>query len=419
MSELNLPSVRRRYYPVKTKLSAVRDRVINEMGYAEVLSKYEVKPSTFHVWLHKYKSRVLSEEQHKRLSSRNYKMLYPMTDQERAELETLRQEVEKQKILVEAHELMLELARERLHVDVKKKLRGDAISGIVERQKERGGKAVTEHLCNSLGYSKQAYYKSLRADRGGEERERYVLSIVQDIRRDMPNLGVNKLWNMLGSNGLPVGRDWLYRLLHLHDLMIKQKKYRVITTDSRAWHRQFPNLVKGFRVTRPNQVWVSDITYLSTSAGFVYLSLVTDAYSRRITGWEVHPTLDSSGPVKALCRALATLPPNFSDKLVHHSDRGGQYCSSLYTGILKEHGIQVSVTQDGSPYDNGIAERVNGILKREWLNDMVLRDIDQARMQVERIIGIYNTRRPHMAIGLKVPDQAHRDKKELFARVMY
>lgn len=123
--------------------------------------------------------------------------------------------------------------------------------------------------------------------------------------------------------------------------------------------------------------------------------------------------------MKALCRALATLPPNFSDKLVHHSDRGGQYCSSLYTGILKEHGIQVSVTQDGSPYDNGIAERVNGILKREWLNDMVLRDIDQARTQVERIIGIYNTRRPHMAIGLKVPDQAHRDKKELFARVMY
>ena len=148
---------------------------------------------------------------------------------------------------------------------------------------------MTEHLCNSLGYSKQAYYKSLRADRGGEERERYVLSIVQDIRRDMPNLGVNKLWNMLGSNGLPVGRDWLYRLLHLHDLMIKQKKYRVITTDSRAWHRQYPNLVKGLRVTRPNQVWVSDITYLSTSAGFVYLSLVTDAYSRRSRGGKFTP----------------------------------------------------------------------------------------------------------------------------------
>lgn len=135
MSELNLPSVRRRYYPVKTKLSAVRDRVINEMGYAEVLSKYEVKPSTFHVWLHKYKSRVLSEEQHKRLSSRNYKMLYPMTDQERAELETLRQEVEKQKILVEAHELMLELARERLHVDVKKNYEEMLLAGLLRDRK--------------------------------------------------------------------------------------------------------------------------------------------------------------------------------------------------------------------------------------------------------------------------------------------
>lgn len=135
MSELNLPSVRRRYYPVKTKLSAVRDRVINEMGYAEVLSKYEVKPSTFHVWLHKYKSRVLSEEQHKRLSWRNYKMLYPMTDQERAELETLRQEVEKQKILVEAYELMLELARERLHVDVKKNYEEMLLAGLSRDRK--------------------------------------------------------------------------------------------------------------------------------------------------------------------------------------------------------------------------------------------------------------------------------------------
>ena len=137
MSELNFPPVRRRYYAVKTKLSAVRDRIINEMGYAEVLAKYEVKPSTFHVWLHKYKSRVLSEEQHKRLSSRNYKMLYPMTDQERAELESLRQEVEKQKILVEAYELMLELARERLHVDVKKNYEEMLLAGL-SRDKKSG-----------------------------------------------------------------------------------------------------------------------------------------------------------------------------------------------------------------------------------------------------------------------------------------
>ena len=223
------------------------------MGYAEVLSKYEVKPSTFHVWLHKYKSRVLSEEQHKRLSSRNYKMLYPMTDQERAELETLRQEVEKQKILVEAYELMLELARERLHVDVKN-YEEMLLAGLSRDRKNGEDKAVTEHLCNSLGYSKQAYYKSLRADRGGEERERYVLSIVRIFAVTCLTSGLINCGTCWGSNGLPVGRDWLYRLLHLHDLMIKQKKYRVITTDSRAWHHQFPNLVKGFRVARPNQV---------------------------------------------------------------------------------------------------------------------------------------------------------------------
>ena len=108
---------------------------------------------------------------------------------------------------------------------------------------------------------------------------------------------------MLNDNGLPVGRDWLFRLLHRHDLLVKMKKYRVVTTDSRAWRHQYPNLVKGYCVERANQVWVSDITYLVTGKGVVYLSLVTDAYSRRIMGWEVYPTLDSAGPVKP-CTAL-------------------------------------------------------------------------------------------------------------------
>lgn len=120
---------------------------------------------------------------------------------------------------------------------------------------------MTEYLCTSLGYSKQAYYKSLRSCNDKEERERYVLSIVEELRRDLPRLGVYKLWRMLNDNGLPVGRDWLFRLLHRHDLLVKMKKYRVVTTDSRAWRHQYPNLVKGYCVERANQVWVSDITY--------------------------------------------------------------------------------------------------------------------------------------------------------------
>ena len=190
---------------------------------------------------------------------------------------------------------------------------------------------MTEYLCTSLGYSKQAYYKSLRSCNDKEEGERYVLSIVEELRRDLPRLGVYKLWRMLNDNGLPVGRDWLFRLLHRHDLLVKMKKYRVVTTDSRAWRHQYPNLVKGYRVERANQVWVSDITYLVTGKGFVYLSLVTDAYSRRIMGWEVYPTLDSAGPVKALYRALETGGAVSFKDLIHHSDRSGQYCSALYT----------------------------------------------------------------------------------------
>lgn len=278
---------------------------------------------------------------------------------------------------------------------------------------------MTAYLCNSLGYSKQAYYKSLHSSNDEEERERYVLSIVEESRRDLPRLGVLKLWRMLTGNGLMVGRDWLSRLLHRHDLMVKMKKYRVITTDSRAWRHQYPNLVKGTRVERSNQVWVSDITYLSTGKGFVYLSLVTDAYSRRIMGWDVHPTLDSSGPVKALYHALETGEHGSFKDLIHHSDRGGQYCSALYTGILKLHGIRVSVTQDGSPYDNAIAERVNGILKREWLNDIPLKDIHDARKHVKRVIEIYNKKRPHLAVCCQVPEQAYKDKMKKFARVMF
>lgn len=278
---------------------------------------------------------------------------------------------------------------------------------------------LTGYLCTSLGYSKQAYYKSLRSSNEEEGRERYILSIVEEIRRDLPRLGVFKLWKMLNANGLIVGRDWLFRLLQRHDLLVKMKKYRVVTTDSRAWRRQYPNLVKGLRVERANQVWVSDITYLPTGKGFVYLSLVTDVYSRRIMGWEVHPTLDSSGPVKALYRALENGDVDTRQGLIHHSDRGGQYCSSVYTGILKLHRVGISMTQDGSPYDNAITERVNGILKREWLNDIHLKDIDDASKHVGRVIRLYNEKRPHLAVRGLVPERAYKDKSKKFARVMF
>lgn len=273
-------------------------------------------------------------------------------------------------------------------------------------------------LCRSLGYSKQAYYRGQRAG-SRQERDCYLAGLVEELREDMPRLGGLKLWKLLNDNGVRVGRDELYELLRRRGLLVKRSRKRVVTTDSRGWLRQHPNLVKGLEVNRPNQVWVSDITYVATRSGFVYLSLVTDAYSRRIMGWHVHSSLDSGGPLRALYRAVWQVEDPGLKGLIHHSDRGCQYCSTRYVDTLVDRGMRVSMTQDGSPYDNAIAERVNGILKREWLDGMEFAGLQEVKEAVERVVDVYNTRRPHLSLGLNTPEAVYRKEKEGFARVMY
>ena len=273
-------------------------------------------------------------------------------------------------------------------------------------------------LCRSFGYSKQAYYRSQRFF-SREERECYLVGLVEELRQDLPRLGGVKLWKLLNDNGVRVGRDELFRLLGRYGLLIKRRKRRAVTTDSKGWARQHPNLVKGLKVSRPNQVWVSDITYVTTRAGFVYLSLVTDAYSRRIMGWHVHATLDSGGPLRSLYRAICQVDDDGLKGLVHHSDRGCQYRSAQYVDTLSCKGIKTSMTQDGSPYDNASAERVNGILKQEWLDGEDFADLREVREKVEEVVRLYNTRRPHMAIGLNTPEKAYTLALEGFERKMY
>ena len=273
-------------------------------------------------------------------------------------------------------------------------------------------------LCRSFGYSKQAYYRSQRFF-SREERECYLVGLVEELRQDLPRLGGVKLWKLLNDNGVRVGRDELFRLLGRYGLLIKRRKRRAVTTDSKGWARQHPNLVKGLKVSRPNQVWVSDITYVTTRAGFVYLSLVTDAYSRRIMGWHVHATLDSGGPPRSLYRAICQVDDDGLKGLVHHSDRGCQYRSAQYVDTLSCKGIKTSMTQDGSPYDNAIAERVNGILKQEWLDREDFADLREVREKVEEVVRLYNTRRPHMAIGLNTPEKVYTLALEGFERKMY
>jgi putative transposase len=220
-------------------------------------------------------------------------------------------------------------------------------------------------VCRQLGYSKQAYYKSLSRQKAASSQLQQIKQKVLAVRHRLPRLGTRKLYKILGEElrqeGLKIGRDGLFALLRQESLLVVRKRKYVSTTDSRLWMRQYPNLVQGMELNRPEQVWVADITYLSTKQGYNYLHLVTDAYSKRIMGYKHSDDLEAGTSLQAL--EMAFKQRSHSQALIHHSDRGLQYCSKGYTGLLKEHNVSISMTQNGSPYDNAIAERVNGILK--------------------------------------------------------
>lgn len=231
----------------------------------------------------------------------------------------------------------------------------------------------------------------------------------------MPRIGGRKLLKILRTEypkDLHIGRDAFFDLLRENDLGIKRKRYKVKTTDSNHWMHIYPNLIKEFTPSGPHQLWVSDITYIETDDGFKYLFLITDAYSRKIVGWQLGDTLEAKYAVAALFMALWQLPKQVRE-LIHHSDRGSQYCSAEYVKILKKRGIKISMTENGDPLENAIAERVNGILKTEWLYDLKLKDRQSAEKQLRRIVEIYNTQRPHTSLEMMMPDIAHKHMGEL------
>lgn len=203
-----------------------------------------------------------------------------------------------------------------------------------------------------------------------------------------------------------IGRDAFFDLLRRNGMLVRKRRTRAFTTNSFHWLHKYPNLIKEFSPQRPNHLWVSDITYIKTSAGFVYLYLITDAYSRKIVGWHLSQTMEAQNALEALYMALSQLPTNIKE-IIHHSDRGIQYCSSKYVNCLQKHGIKISMTENGDPYENAIAERVNGILKTEWLYDMSLKNVVEAKKVLKHIIAIYNSERPHSSVQMLTPNQAH------------
>lgn len=269
-------------------------------------------------------------------------------------------------------------------------------------------------LTGLFGYSRQAFYKHRENKAFANEAiEPLIVEKARDLRESNPGLGCVKLYliikNLFESTGSMPCRDAFIEIMRRHGLMVQIKRRRHYkTTDSDHPFRKYDNLIRDIVPSRPNEIWVSDITYVETEEGVCYLSLVTDAYSHRIMGWAVGPTLETCYPLAALKMALSSIDGETSSWLIHHSDRGSQYCSYAYVKELRKHNIMISMTQSGDPLENAIAERANGILKTEWLYKMRIPDMDTCRTELRRIIEFYNTRRPHRSIGMKTPDVVHR-----------
>lgn len=240
-----------------------------------------------------------------------------------------------------------------------------------------------------------------------------------EIRATLPRIGTRKLLHLLtprlAEHNLQVGRDYLFELLATHKLLVRSRKRKAVTTDSRHWMRKYSNLTTELSITRPEQLWVSDITYIRLPNGFAYLSLITDAYSRKIMGYQLSRSLSADGCVTALHRALAARSyPAHS--LIHHSDRGAQYCSKDYVDLLVKHKLAISMTENGDPYENALAERVNGILKAEFNLYSSAVGYEQTCLLVEQSIRAYNELRPHASCDYLTPHQAHQQSGVLTKR---
>jgi transposase InsO family protein len=270
-------------------------------------------------------------------------------------------------------------------------------------------------LCGWFGVTRQAYYQNNWNGISTTLEEDLVLRRVKEIRENHPRMGTRKLHDLLQSclleHQIKMGRDALFTMLSQNSLLVRKRKRRIQTTNSHHWYRKYPNLIRELVPTAPDQLWVSDITYWKINSGeHLYISFITDAYSHRIVGYQVAQTMEAIESIKALQMALSTLKEVDNINLVHHSDRGIQYCSNAYVKLLQDYNIQISMTENGDPLENAIAERVNGIIKEEYLDAYSIDNIADAKELLAAVVDLYNSERPHMSISNFTPNQVHHSK---------
>ena len=268
-------------------------------------------------------------------------------------------------------------------------------------------------FCRLFGITRQALYQHFwnQSDIGVEQE--LILQQVKEIRKLHPIIGGRKLHCLLQpfllEHQIKMGRDALFDLLSANKLLVRKRRRRISTTQSHHWLKKYSNLIKEWNPQKPGELWVADITYVLIDNGFLYLSLITDAYSHKIMGYYIADTLEAVHTTKALQMALqncAILP----DQLIHHSDRGIQYCSTEYVKLLNEYNIRISMTENGDPLENPIAERINGIIKDEYLKHYTITNQSEAMTLLEEIVCRYNQKRPHQSINMLTPEVVHEQK---------
>ncbi|UQP15379.1 IS3 family transposase [Burkholderia multivorans] len=395
-----------RDYSLAFKLSVVAQVEKGELTYKEAQRRYGIQGrSTVLVWLRKHGLRDWADPSGRARSGSTMSKqdAKPLTPEQRIkELETQLREAQEKAALFEA---VLDVMRKDYGITVKKP------SGVVAQKRIK--KLSVERACRYMGISRQAYYKRCRSEERRSTQAEVVTTLVRDIRLRQPRLGARKLHHLLGpvlgERGIKLGRDRLFDVLRAARLLVVPHRAYHKTTQSHHRFRRHPNLLKPgpdqVVPTGPEQVWVADITYLPTAGPFVYLSLITDAFSRKIVGHHVHDSLQTEQVSQALKKALRTRQT--SQPLIHHSDRGIQYCSTYYQDIHRRHGLRCSMTGGYDCYQNALAERVNGILKGEFLLQRPA-DLEQATKMVEQSVRTYNHERPHAALKYKTPDAVHR-----------
>jgi putative transposase len=281
---------------------------------------------------------------------------------------------------------------------------------LSQRDTKKEKKVKVKHLYQVFGISKQAYHKRIEVRNTKEEQEQKILHLVADIRKIHPRAGTRKLMiylqPQLQEMNLKIGRDALFTLLRKHDLLIEKTKLYHITTDSKHGFYKSPNLLKDKEITHSEQAFVADITYIKTDQGHAYLAIVTDVYSKKIMGYAIEDNMRVELVQKALKMAYKNCIFKHQS-IIHHSDRGIQYCCPAYSHLAKQLGFIQSTTQQYDPYENAVAERINGILKYEYGLRYTLPNLTIAKQMVAQAVSIYNTQRVHWSLGFKTPEAVH------------